>query len=246
MAKSRRASNRAHLELMAFSFRFSIGKLLLATVAVAIVCWWNAAWFRQEMLRRELESRAAQLGGRIGHFRESTQTWTDIWFENVSLTDEQLANFPWPQRVSQIHLENSGAGDKTLEKIGQIQNLRFLDLAGTKVTDQGIEHLRAAPLLECLSLSACPITDKSVKHLKTMPKLDTIYLDHTLITGKNFQELTSHPKLWYIEIGRCPNLDMTVVDQLSKQNRHWNLLYDWPGRISIVTPRPLPQLPPTP
>jgi Leucine rich repeat/Leucine Rich repeat len=98
---------------------------------------------------------------------------------NVSVTDDDLANFRKLNSLRRLELRDPRVTDLGLAALKEMTKLEYLELESTQVTGAGLRSLRAMTALSHLNLGQTRVDDLSqIGHLKSLTWLD---LSHTPI-----------------------------------------------------------------
>ncbi|MDW8264838.1 MAG: sigma-70 family RNA polymerase sigma factor [Gemmataceae bacterium] len=114
-----------------------------------------------------------------------------IAFENVSLTNDDLASLKDLKELQILILRRTQVTDDGLKELANLPKLTTLTLHGEGFTPAGVARLKDLPSLRSLELGGATMTDDVVARLKELPRLKTLKLSFTKITDNGLKQLAA-------------------------------------------------------
>jgi hypothetical protein len=203
--------------LFRLRFQFSIRSLLVLTVAVALPFSWLAVAMREPKQEREAAKAIEKVGGRIswgqrysqflpagpnGELQMQEPEWLrnllgddffcgvfEVNFENIPVTDADLAHLEGMSQLDELSLNNTEVTDVGLKHLQGLCHLTALGLDNTRITDTGLQRLRGLRELRTLGLAGTHVTDVGLEHLKRLKLLRWLDLRGTQVTDEGVEKL---------------------------------------------------------
>lgn len=190
--------------------RFSIRKMLLLLVIVAI----PLAWLRSEMDRiqkeRQIAAELESLGcsvrfRRYSYIPEKLSPLIEVDCSYSQATDADLGRVA---ELSWLRFLTFGPqlGNAGLEKIAGLKQLRSLDLSGSRITDEGLKYLEGLTQLDSLDLANTRVSDAGLIHVGELYSLISLDLMNTEVSNSGLAYLKRLVKL------QCLYLSGTAID----------------------------------
>ena len=189
-------------------FQFSIGSLLILTVAVAIPSSWLAVEMKAAKEQQEAVKEITKCGGHFlydcnlddtDQYIPTAQPPGPPWLRKV-LTDDFF------QAVVRVDIDSYEITDAGLARLAGLTQLRELLLDNAQITDAGLAHLAGLTRLELLWLDTPETTDAGLAHLAGLTRLKFLTLWHTQITDSGLAHLARLTQLQWLDLGSTHNI----------------------------------------
>jgi hypothetical protein len=141
------------------------------------------------------------------HTKTSLAELEKQYLQFLQVTDNDLANTPDLEQVTQLSLGRTAVTDEGMRFLAPCQKLKWLDLSLAPVSDDGLKHLAAATSLEQLFLEGTKITDTSMPMIGKFKQLEELDLTRLAISNEGLTHLSGLKKLKTLHLGGTPITD---------------------------------------
>jgi len=129
----------------------------------------------------------------------------------LQVTDDDLAQTPGLEAITQLSLGRSSVTDRGLQYLKPCRKLLWLDLSQAKVTDVGLKNLAAASSLQQLFLEGTQITNASLRVVGELTDMEELDLTRLRISDDGLQHLTGLANLKTLYLTSSPITDAGLV-----------------------------------
>lgn len=143
-----------------------------------------------------------------------------VFFTDVALKDEHLAELGALRQMDMLHLRNNGLSDGSLRYLQPAPMLQHLHISGNSIRGSGLRWLGAVPRLGILDLPNCPLRADEIGHIKEIRSLYSLSLTGESCREDVLQVVLSVPNITYLSLSG-QNVTDEMVMKLPLKGLWW-------------------------
>jgi hypothetical protein len=129
----------------------------------------------------------------------------------LSVTDDDLAGIPRPERLKNLSLGRSAVTDAGLAHLAACKSLEWLDLSLLPVTDGGFKQLADATKLKQLFLEGTKLTDASLPQIGACKQLEELDLSNLAVSDEGLSAISNLRNLKVLYLTNSPISDAGLI-----------------------------------